>query len=153
MFPSFRQKFPFLQPKFLLTFFFSYFVILSLERTLWLQSFIHYSFICEHIQDTPADTAATEVYKKFKKYLYTYMSIAKTSGDQVVSCQNVEGWKYEDVLRWSMAVRAQYVGRAPFVRPCTGPNDEVGRRLERVTGLALLHRSPDSARPKWGQRP
>src|SRR6218665_1736077 len=42
------------------------------------------------------------------------------------------------------------VGRAPFVRPYTGPNDEVGRRLERVTGVALLHRSPhspDRARP------
>jgi len=38
--------------------------------------------------------------------------------------------------------------RAPCVRPCPGPTDEVGRKLERVSGVAFLHRPPDLARPK-----
>ena len=55
----------------------------------------------------PADTAATGGYKKFKKYLILPMPIAKTSGDQVVKCPIVDGWKFEDMLHWSMAGRTQ----------------------------------------------
>src|SRR6218665_567610 len=48
----------------------------------------------------------------------------------------------------SMAERVQRAGRAPCLRPCLGPTDEVGQRLDRVTGVAFLHRPPDLARPK-----
>ena len=54
------------------------------------------------------------------------MPIAKTAEDQVANCPIVDGWKIEDVLRWSIAERVRLVGRAPCVCACPGPNDEVG---------------------------
>ena len=76
--------------------------ITSHSRVVPVHSFIIRLFV-KICKTPPADTAATGGYKKFKKY--TYMSIAKTSEDQLVSCPIVDGWKYEDVLRWSMAGR------------------------------------------------
>jgi len=63
-------------------------------------TFIHYSLFVYlwkyaiHPQLTQPQLGVTKNLKS------TYMSIAKTSGDQVVSCPIVDGWKYEDVLRW-----------------------------------------------------
>src|SRR6218665_4111137 len=39
-------------------------------------------------------------------------------------------------------------GRAPCVRSCPGPTKEVGRRLERVTGVEV----PQTTRPRWAQK-
>ena len=68
------------------------------------------------IQDKPpADTAATGGYKKFKKYLYASSEKAR---DQVVNCPIVDGYKFEDLLRWSTVDgRESSVSRACSMRP------------------------------------